>query len=223
MATQTVKNRIAPLLNGDAQAVTERRTQIELPKLEVRTAKIKIVGDSPYVSHNWDEKSQKMMLDKQMGKAVGKKAPKDPFQDFAASLYWMGEVPKKITQKHIDKGKFGIPAIAFKKAAVDGCSFVEGVTKVEARGAFFVVGDKVEIIGPPPKMRQDMVRVGMGTSDIRFRGEFFPWEVQLHIRYNNAVLSLEQIVHLFSVAGFSVGVGENRPQKSGQWGQFHPA
>ena len=39
----------------------------------------------------------------------------------------------------------------------------------------------VAIIGPDPIMREDMVRVGMGTADIRYRAEFRDWSALLRI------------------------------------------
>jgi hypothetical protein len=93
----------------------------------------------------------------------------------------------------------------------------------EARGAFHVDGEMVAIQAGPPKMRQDMVRVGMGTADVRFRGEFTQWAVDLTVSYNAAALSPEQIVNLFNLAGFGVGVGEWRPEKDGGYGRFHVA
>jgi hypothetical protein len=66
-----------------------------------------------------------------------------------------------------------------------------------------------------------MVRVGMGTADIRFRGEFREWRTRLTVRYNARVLSDEQIVNLFNTAGFAVGIGEWRSEKDGSYGLFH--
>jgi len=66
-----------------------------------------------------------------------------------------------------------------------------------------------------------MVRVGLGTADIRIRAEFPAWSTTLDIRYNGNVLSREQIANLFNTAGFAVGVGEWRPQKDGSYGMFH--
>jgi hypothetical protein len=40
-----------------------------------------------------------------------------------------------------------------------------------------------------PTMREDMVRVGMGTADIRYRGEYRTWRVKLQIRYNANMIS----------------------------------
>jgi hypothetical protein len=72
-------------------------------------------------------------------------------------------------------------------------------------------------------MREDMVRVGMGTADIRYRPEFTEWSVKLPIKYNADAISLDQLVNLFTLAGFGVGVGEWRPERDGQYGMFHVA
>ena len=196
---------------------------IEIPRLDIQFKEIILVGDSPLVVHRWADKARKQMLDKQMKKAKpGKKEAKDPERDYIESLYWYSEKPTDPTLKDVEKGEFGFPAIGFKAAAVAACSQIDGMTKVMARGAFHIDADLVRIDGRPSP-REDMVRVGMGTADIRYRAEFKEWRAQLGIRYNAGVLSLEQIVNLFNVAGFAVGVGEHRPQKNGSWGMFHVA
>jgi hypothetical protein len=148
------------------------------------------------------------MLDKQMKKAKTAKEAKDPEADFRASLY-----------EHPDGG-YGFPCVAFKASAVGACRFSDGIKMTEARGAFHIVGELAKIDGTPT-MRDDMVRVGMGTADIRFRGEFKSWRVTLTVKYNAAAISAEQIVNLFNLAGFGVGVGEWRPEKDGSYGRFH--
>lgn len=181
---------------------------IEIPAVKISVMPITLVGDSPLISHRWSDKAKQMMLDKQMGKAVQKKAPKDPEQEYLDSLY-----------VHPDGG-YGFPSVAFKAAAVSACRSVEGIKMTEARAAFHVPGELVKIDGEP-KMREDMVRIGMGTADIRYRGEFDPWRATLFVRYNENVLTPSQIVNLFNVAGFGVGIGEWRPEKDGSYGMFH--
>lgn len=163
------------------------------------------------------------MLDKQMKKPKQAKEAKDPWQDFCESLYWMTPMPEKPTEADVNTARFGFPAVAFKCAAVDACTSVADVTKVLARSVFHVVGELVEIRSAPPRMREDMVRIGMGTADIRHRGEFAEWQADVQIIFNASVLSLEQIVNLFNIAGFGVGVGEWRTQKDGSHGRFHVA
>jgi len=183
---------------------------IELQKIDIRHLEITLVGDSPLICHKWADKAKKQMLDKQMKKAKSAKEAKDPEADYKGSLY---EHPE---------GGYGFPCVAFKSSAVGACRFSDGIKMTEARGAFHVVGELVKIEGEPT-MREDMVRVGMGTADIRYRGQFEKWSVRLLVSYNAAALSPEQIVNLFNIAGFGVGVGEWRPEKDGSYGRFHVA
>ena len=167
------------------------------------------MGDAPLIVHRFSEKQKRKMLDKQMGVASEGREFKDPEADFRESLYTL------------PGGKYGFPAIAFKSAGVTACtSLGKSVTKTAARQAFHVIGDLIEIVGTPT-MREDTVRVGQGTADIRYRGEFKEWSCELTIRYNARVMSDEQVINLLNVAGFAVGVGEWRPERDGQYGLFH--
>lgn len=198
------------------------RNVIELPQLNIQRMTIRLIGDSALITHRWSEKAKKEMLDKQMKKAKAAKAAKDPWMDFCEALYWLTPMPEKPTPEDIAKATFGFPSIGFKAAAVDACSHVDGITKVEARGAFHIVGEFVTISGTP-EMREDMTRVGMGTADLRYRPSFKPWSAEFEVRFNANVLSAEQIVNLFNTAGFGIGVGEWRPQRDGGFGMFHVA
>jgi hypothetical protein len=211
MAKTTAK-RAAPL-----QQTVEKRARntsknggvdIELPKFDLRRMKIKLVGDSSVICNNWSANNRRQMLEKQMKQPQEAKAAKNPEQEYQASLY------------KLPNGRHGFPTTGVKAAAVDACSHVNNITKVEARGAFHIDGDFVVLIGTP-QMREDMVRLPRGGADIHYRGEFYPWSVDLTIRYNNSVLSAAQIVHLFKVAGFAIGIGDWRPQKDGSHGMFH--
>jgi hypothetical protein len=202
-------NRAAEHLTAIESAAPKAGKPIVVPRFDIRTIQVKLVGDAPLICHAWSEKAKRQMLNKQMMVASEGKEAKDPQADFESSLY------------RLPDGGYGFPAIAFKAAAVTACtSLGKSVTKVQARQAFHVVGDMVRIEGTPT-MREDMVRIGMGTADIRYRGEFREWSCVLTIRYNARVLSDEQIVNLLNTAGFAVGVGEWRPERDGQFGLFH--
>ena len=195
-----------PIKDGQEQPAV----LIEIPAIALRTMDIALIGDSPLISNAWSTKAKKMILQKQMKEATGGKEAKDPKRDFEESIY------------RLEDGTPAFPAVAFKNASVDACTFVDGMTKVMARGAFHVIGDRLPIEGKPTP-REDMVRVGMGSADIRYRAEFKKWRVHLTIRYNAAALSPAQIINLFNIAGFAIGVGDWRPQKDGSFGMFHVA
>lgn len=202
-------------------------TEVMIPAIDFRYATIKVVGDSPLIMHKWSEKAKKEILDKQMKKAktAGREA-KNPVADFINSAYWLDGEPEEKTEEGFAKAiangaRFGFPAGAFKDAAVSA-GYRTGITKDKAtmKGAFHVIGEFAEIDGIPT-MREDMVRVGMGTADIRYRCQFEKWSTLLHVKYNASVISLEQLVSLLNLGGFVCGVGEWRAEKSGSFGLFH--
>ena len=204
-------------------AAEETMLDLVIPPIETKTFTVKLVGDSSLIVHKWSEKAMKMILDKQTKKAGTGKEAKDPWADYCDSMYWMTKKPANPTEEDIAKAKFGFPVKAFKACAIDA-GFQQGIIpkKTTARGAFHILGEMAEIEGHP-QIREDMVRVGMGTADIRYRGEFPEWSVILTIKYNPRAMSAEQIINLLNFGGFSNGVGEWRPEKDGDHGTFHVA
>lgn len=207
--------------NGNGAAAGVMGVGLDVPRMERRMIEVTLVGDSELICHRWSDKAKQMMLDKQMKKASKGKEAKDPWQDFCDSLYWMTKQPEKATPEDIEAAEFGMPAVAFKAAAVGACRFAD-MKMTEARGAFHVENEMIKIdSNEPPRMREDMVRISMGTADIRYRGGFPQWSVTLPVVYNATAISPEQIVNLFNIAGFGIGIGEWRPEKDGQFGRFH--
>lgn len=206
---------------------TKKTETIVIPAINIKRATITIVGDSPLIVHKWSEKARKEILDKQMKKAKTKGHDvKDPVADFVNSLYWLDGDPEQkdeagFTEAIQNGARFGFPAVAVKAAAV-AAGYRSGVTKdkVSINAAFHVDSEYIEIQGVP-EMREDMVRVGMGTADIRYRGEFKNWRSTFEVKYNASAISLEQLVNLFNLGGFACGLGEWRLEKGGAFGMFH--
>ncbi|MCD7862213.1 MAG: hypothetical protein LUG61_01550 [Lachnospiraceae bacterium] len=212
----------------------KEETVVEIRPLEIAKATITIVGDSPLIMRAWSEKAKRMMLEAQMGKKKGKaKEPKNPEEDFIDSLYWMTPKPEEKTMEAFEAAvaagaKFAIPVTAIKQAAISA-AYRQGwiKNKMEMRGAFYIDSDEngmVEIKSDPPIMREDMVKVGMGTADIRYRGELRNWSVDLTISYNlNGQYDLTNIINTINAGGYVCGIGEWRPERDGQYGMFHVA
>ncbi len=212
----------------------------------IKKVKIRIVGDSPLIVHAWSEKAKREMLDAQTGKNRTKKKPaKMPFDDFARALYWKTKMPVEVTrdpstneprevvteelfEKALSEGaKFGFPANAFKMAA-NSAAYRLGWVKnqMELRGAYFLNaedgGELAEIKGDTPMLREDIVKVGMGTADLRYRPIFEHWYVDMVLEYNeNSSMKLDDILSCIQAGGYSVGVGEWRPERDGSFGRYH--
>ena len=207
---------------------------IEIRPIEIKKITIRIVGDTPLIMHAWSEKAKRMMLEAQMGVAKGKKKEaKNPVDDFIRSMYWLTPMPEDGTMESFEEAiangaRFGFPVTAFKQAAISAAYRMGWAKdKMSMRGAFFIDSDEngmIEIHSDTPEMREDMVKVGMGTADIRYRGEFKNWYADLTISYNaNGQYSLENIVNIINAGGYVCGVGEWRPERDGQNGMFHVA
>ena len=226
-------------------AAKKETVTIRMPS--IKRIPVRIVGDSPLITHAWDEKSKRMMLEAQQRKKGTKveRWERLPFDDFANSLYWMTEKPT-VTYKDAVNGKerqivteelfeqavkdgarFGFPANAVKEAAVSA-AYRLGWTKdkVSSSGIFYLTaedgGDLVEIKGSTPMLREDMVRVQMST-DLRYRPIFDPWYMDMILEYNeHGAYSLDEILSFIQAGGYGTGIGEWRPEKScGIYGRFH--
>ena len=212
---------------------------VEIHKPDIRQFTMKVVGTAPLIMHAWSAKSKRMILDKETKKATKAREIRKPWVDFAESLYWLAPKPKpdfeplsndearELFNEIAPNAVFGFPSVAFKQAALDA-GFQQGalvaragtadLAKTTARGAFFIQGEFVTIHGMP-EYREDVVRVGQGT-DLRYRGEFPTWTADIPIEYNAHVISVDQIVNIFNLGGFSNGVGEWRPARDGTFGTF---
>lgn len=191
-------------------------TNISLQKIKREIAEIPIRGTAPLIVHRWSEKARQMMLDSQQGKKTPKQ-PKDPDADYQASMY------------RFVNGKHGFPVMAFKSATVKGGARVFGksVKMTELRQLTTFLADGLctdgtqlcELITPGPQMREDMVRVGMGTADIRYRAEYPDWGAILKVEFVPSVIDLASVVALVDAGGTN-GIGEWRPEKSGSYGTY---
>lgn len=192
-------------------AIKKTETTINIPRPNIQVAKFTIVGTAPLIFHKWDQKAIDMMLNKQLKKELKGRELRDPDAEYEASFY------------KNKAGEIAFPANSIKQAVVDSARNLQDVTMSLLRGALFITGDEdglIKVEYKEKEKRQDMVRVGMGAADIRFRGQVKDWKMQLIVKYNGDLLSIEQIASLIQYAGFSCGIGEWRPQKNGDFGTF---
>jgi len=184
-------------------------TKVTIPKTNIRERLIPIKGTNPLIVHRFGEKARKQILDIQ-NKSAKKDKTRDPEKEYLDCLYCLN-----------GSEKTGFPAIGFKMAMVRAGKAL-GYVMTDLKGAIFVEPDNGELIEIKGDyhMRTDMVRVGNGGSDIRYRPEYTEWKAVLRIRYNAGVLSDESIAQLVQEAGFSVGIGEWRPQRNGIYGRW---
>ena len=155
---------------------------------------MRVTGTAPLIVHRFDQKAKQMMLEAQQTKTRAKKLAKDPVADFEASKYLLPD------------GRDGFPVVAFKAATVGAARMFDGISMVQLKSLLRFHGEGPDQLVPlildgPPIMREDTVRVGMGTADLRYRAQYFPWSVDLVIEYPPSQISIESIVALVDAGG----------------------
>ena len=190
-------------------------TQLAIDKIEVEILQIPILGITPLIVHQWSEKAKRQMLNTQQGIKTMKE-PRDPQAEYESSLYRAGE------------DRYGFPSVAFKAATVSAARlYGKSVRMTEQRqflnyqGTMYpTCNQSLVLLTGEPKMREDMVTVGISGTDLRYRAEFAEWSTELRVKYIKSAITKESILSLIEAAGLTVGVGEWRPEKDGEFGCF---
>lgn len=194
--------------NGHAP---ESSAEIQIDRIAAETISIPILGTTPLIVHRFPEKAKKQMLDAMQGKKTPR-VKKDPEAEYEAAFY-----------RFEDDG-YGFPSRGFKQATVAASRFYgSDVTKVGLRQFVCIFGeDRHELvrIAGEPRMREDVVRVGRGGTDLRYRPEFPEWATTLEVTYVTSALTRSSVLSLIDAAGMGVGVGEWRPEKDGTFGTY---
>ncbi len=204
------------MVNKGIDTMSEAKGQVcGLAPIGVGQIQVQISGFSPLIVHKWSEKSKaEMLANQQMTKeekalAKANRRRKDPKEDFLGAQY-------------IVNGKHCFPTIAIKKAMIEA-GFMLGIPRGVVRQAIYILGDYFEIKHKHCTMREDAVRVGTFRNrvpDLRYRPQYEPWSATLDFQFRTDMIKPDQLVNLLQNAGFSVGIGEWRPQKDGQFGRF---
>jgi len=186
-----------------------------ITKPEVETIAVPIIGTAPLICHRFADKAKRQMLDNMQGRKSHKEV-KDPDQEYQDAFYRFADGPG-----------YGMPAIAFKAATVGGVRFFgKAITMTAFKQYAFFKGERgadgqalVRIHGEP-HMREDVVRVGRGGADLRYRPEFTDWSAELVVTFVNSVIKQESLLSLIEAGGMGVGVGEWRPERDGDMGTY---
>lgn len=185
-----------------------------IPRVSAETLMVPIRGTAPLVVNRFSEKAKRQMLDAMTGHKPLREV-KDPKAEYEAAFY------------RLKDGQAGFPALGFKAATVGGARFFgKQVSMTGLKQMAFFTGEPgedghfyVPITGEAI-MREDVVRVGRGGTDLRYRPQFTEWSTVLTITYVRSMLDRESLLSLVDAGGLGVGVGEWRPEKGGDFGTY---
>lgn len=187
--------------------------KVKLKTLDIGTIEVTLKGDSPYLPEPMD-----MAVLEKYNKIKSKQNyTKDDISE---------EEKVKAKFYYTEDEKFGIPARAIYNSMIRGSSYLFDIKQ----GGMRNIKEGVTIVGdilPLTFKKQKVVTHWGRTSGMKgsprkiMRNAFEDWEVKVTIQFNRANLSAEQIVNVLNWAGFHIGVGGFRKEKTGNYGSFH--
>jgi hypothetical protein len=194
---------------------------VHIKKSNWRELVVTIQGTDPLNIHRLSDKMQQEFEERDHNKPKKKKQERDYNEEFRQSLYYIDKgfelikPPNKIAKST----RFGFPASGLKKAMVSACRNFANIAMTEARGRFFVLHRYIRIEGKP-ELDKFWRRIGgkgagTGTPDIGIRATFKSWAATIYLTYNADLITAESVINLLAEAGMAVGLGEDRPEKSG--------
>lgn len=203
-------NRIKTLLDNEQPVVKKEVIRVTAPN--IRRMRIKITGTAPYLQCRFPKKAMDAIRAKQAlgDKGLAGKKPVRKPRDFKAD--YLGALHK------IDNKNFGIPAGAFRQAAISACRLV-GFKMTIAKLSINVIADGydavdqtplVKIIGTP-EPHEMMGRNADGGCDLRVRAIWRKWSSVVTVEFDEDQFSASDVFNLFCRIGLQVGVGEGRP------------
>jgi hypothetical protein len=197
---------------------------IRPPRFALATFLIR--GIAPLVINKFSKDAIGEIKEKQLAGSQAKKGKKRKARDFKKCFEQAAYISKD--------GWYGMKTSAFRVALISACRLA-GFQMTLAKLAIFIEADGtdlesgvplVRIIGPKPEISEMIGWIGgqTKTPTIAIRPLWRKWAIELRIKFDEDIFSLEDITNLLMRVGMQVGVGEGRPDSPKSpgmnWGLF---
>lgn len=192
---------------------------------EVKTAIIKIVGDSDLILNKPNDVVTRQLTAQRKGKAKDLAEP-NVWEIKMTAIHWLNGTPTDFSEegmKHaLTENVPCLTAFGFKK------SFCQAVTrnKIDTYSTSFDATVNVVGVGDglvPVKFAthsidEKLMSPKKGAPVLVYLNRFSGWSAELTIKYMETSYSLEQIINIINLAGFGLGIGSGR---TSGYGRYH--
>lgn len=190
-----------------------------LKSIKRQLINVRLIGVSPLIQHKWADKARELIrLKQQSGKKTKDRELRIPKDEGEAAMY------------RTANGKPGVLAVSIKAAVIEAAHQDLGIPRTLVRKSLFIHPMGREVVVPLETssgkgkveytIEEDMVRVGQGSADLRYRPYFYDWAVKTAWEVDSELLKEDDLLTLLDRAGFGVGIHEWRPEKGGEHGRF---
>lgn len=211
--------------------VTTKKTanEIEIEPIEIKTAKVYIVGDTDLVLHKTNARYERECIAVAEGKSVTKQAP-NQWEDILTSVRWNIPFPVKDTYKELNEEHYGymlqnakpcLSAFGLYK------SFGDAVVRNEIDAHATKIKNAITVISPnglipvsftEARIEDVLMPLRKGGHTVATLNMFSGWKADFVIRYTENVYRLNQLINFINLAGFGLGIGSCR---TSGYGRYH--
>lgn len=187
---------------------SEAATKIEIPAIEIAKAIIPLVGRTPLVQNGMSQQVRDGLEAGALGGPKKKKKVRNPEEEWRGALHLLPD------------GRCGLAGSGIMKALVAAGGRFTNQKMTQIRGLISIPEELVAINGTP-EMRKDFACPKMGSGAIvLYRPMFRQWSMDVPVVYLSNLIGLPEIVNLFQMAGFCIGLGTWRKENDGTFGAF---
>ena len=198
---------------------------LELKSLDIKTAQVTIVGDGDLVLNKMNDVTSRELIDIRKDKAKNVTEKANEWESIITAIHWRDGKPTDFSEEGMKKAlKENAPCLtAFGLKKSFGQAVVQnGIdtysTKFNAGMNIVASGNLVPIKFAKHLIDEKLMSPKRGAPVLVRLNRFTGWSAVFTIQYTGAVYSLEQIVNIINMAGFSIGIGSGR---TSGYGRYH--
>lgn len=205
--------------------MTKTEKTIEVKPITINTATIRIVGDGDLILNKMDAPTTRNLTDQRKDKAKSMEKP-NYWEEVITKIHWRDGTPKDFSEDGMkDALRNNAPCLsAFGLKKSFGQAVVRnGVdtysTKFDACMNIVAENNLVPIKFTDHYIDEKLMSPKRGAPVLVKQNRFSGWSADIKIQYlDNGAFSLEQIIQIINLAGFSMGIGSGR---SSGYGRYH--
>ena len=195
--------------------------QISIKPLNYKTITVEIIGTNSLLQNGQSPEMKEKLKERQKGTIPRKnRENRDSNVEFQRAIS-----PYRLP----DSGGFGHPCSAIRLSMVAAAK-LQGIPMTDAKQYFRIISDYGNLIPildlknklAKPTEREDTGRrpPKIGGIDFLIRGEYKYWKMKFQISFDQDLIGTDAIINLLRHAGVKVGIGDWRPEKSGNFGTW---
>ena len=201
---------------------------IEVKPITINTATITIEGDSDLILNKMDAPTVRLLTDirKDKSKTMAKR---NQWEEIMTKIHWKDPIdlkPEEYTEKALeDAPKNNAPclsAFGLKKSfgqAVVRNDIDKYATKFDACMNIIAANNLVPIRFTEHYVDEKLMSPKRGAPVLSRQNRFCGWSADITVQYvDNGAFSLEQIIQVINLSGFSMGIGSGR---TSGYGRYH--